>query len=391
MDVTTKAADVRPVESDHPHGEFDVILSTKARDRDGDELLPDEWKEPLPEHITFDSDHGMSVETTVGSGKPFINDDGQLQVRGTFASTPHAQNVRTLVNEGHIRSVSVSFMQRKSTKGAGVERELLNGAFVAVPANPEALVLSSKAAGGGHKTKEPYGNVAYADPGFRNDVKRYPINTPEHVRATWDYFQHANDRDRYSAAEQHHIEDEIRTAARKFGIKLEGDSQKSIVEKIAGGLLTPAQRRAVSALLPNAAGNKTVGDGTSDVDEQSTGVEAVLRNALTSLKTAVQLRNGQSVDDAPPADETYPHLRMIHDAAVQLAGNKFCSMAPVAAEAGQVWGANSPTISAPTSSGKSADAAASAASVAADAAVSADAAEALVKSNFMAINLLCDD
>jgi HK97 family phage prohead protease len=146
VDITTKAADVRAVESDHPHGEFDVILSTKSRDRDGDELLPGEWKTPLPEHITFDSDHGMNVATCVGSGKPFINDDGQLQVRGTFASTPHAQNVRTLVNEGHIRSVSVSFMQRKGTKDAKVERELLNGAFVAVPANPEAMVLSSKSA-----------------------------------------------------------------------------------------------------------------------------------------------------------------------------------------------------------------------------------------------------
>lgn len=153
MDVVTKAtATVTPVEdSKSKHGEFDVILSTSALDRDGDELHADEWKQPLPDKISFDSDHGMSVASCVGSGKPFINDAGQLQVRGTFASTPHGQAVRTLVNEGHIDSVSVAFMNHKTQKSGKPLRELLNGAFVAVPANPQARVLSSKAVKDGSK------------------------------------------------------------------------------------------------------------------------------------------------------------------------------------------------------------------------------------------------
>lgn len=147
MDVVTKATGtVTPVDSPSKHGEFDVILSTKALDRDGDELHPDEWLQPLPDKINFDSDHGMSVATCVGSGKPFINDDGQLQVRGTFASTPHGQAVRALVKEGHIDSVSVAFRPMKNQKDGKPCRELLNGAFVAVPANPEAKVLEVKEA-----------------------------------------------------------------------------------------------------------------------------------------------------------------------------------------------------------------------------------------------------
>jgi hypothetical protein len=127
-------------------GAFEVILSAPTKDRDGDTLLADEWKQPLPEHITFDSDHGMSVATTVGSGVPELNDAGQLIVKGTYSSLPRAQEVRTLVNEGHIRTTSVAFMTEQSGKGAGRKavRELLNGAFVAVPSNREALVLSSK-------------------------------------------------------------------------------------------------------------------------------------------------------------------------------------------------------------------------------------------------------
>lgn len=276
MDIERKSVEaaVSPVQdAKSKHGEFDVILSTSALDRDGDELHPDEWKTPLPDKITFDSDHGMSVATCVGSGKPFINDDGQLQVRGTFASTPHGQAVRTLVNEGHIDSVSVAFRNLpKKAKDAKPQRELLNAAFVAVPANPEARVLSSKsldesdvktpedvkpedldipyreaksedeqaetqgdsgvAAKGAKKTdhdsKEPYGSsddAGYADPGFRDNVKRYPLKKngkfdAERVRAAWDYFHHAHDRDMYSREEQAHIERAIEQAAKEADVHL---------------------------------------------------------------------------------------------------------------------------------------------------------------------------
>jgi hypothetical protein len=143
--VVTKDATVTTVESQNPNGEFHVLLSTDDLDRDNERLFANEWKQPLPERITFDSDHGMSVATTVGSGVPVLTDKG-IEVRGTYASTQHAQNVRALVSEGHITKTSVSFSVHKTQKDGKVERELLNGAFVAVPANDKAVVLSSKSA-----------------------------------------------------------------------------------------------------------------------------------------------------------------------------------------------------------------------------------------------------
>ena len=133
--------------ADSPFGGFDIILSTPAEDRDGDELLTSEWEQPLPDHITMDIDHGMSVATTVGSGVPSIDSAGNLVVSGTFASTDLAQQTRALVKEGHIRTVSVAFLVKTTTNPDGsktVTRELLNGAFVAIPANPEAIVTDSK-------------------------------------------------------------------------------------------------------------------------------------------------------------------------------------------------------------------------------------------------------
>lgn len=133
---------------DDANGSFDVILSAQTKDRDGDVLKQEDWKTPLPDTITFDVDHGMSVDTLVGSGHPFFNENGDLEVRGHFASTPLAQQVRTLVNEGHLGTTSVAFMSETTTGKDGHKqtvRELLNGSFVVIPSNREAVVLSSKA------------------------------------------------------------------------------------------------------------------------------------------------------------------------------------------------------------------------------------------------------
>jgi hypothetical protein len=162
MDIIRKDATITPVGADDDFpGKFEVILSAPTEDRDGDTLLPDQWKTPLPEHITFDTDHGMSVAATVGSGVPRIDEEtGNLIVSGTYSSLPKAQEVRTLVNEGHIRTTSVAFMSVAGAKAAGgtKQRELLNGAFVAVPSNREALILSSKSvaekAGARHSTQD---------------------------------------------------------------------------------------------------------------------------------------------------------------------------------------------------------------------------------------------
>lgn len=157
MDVIRKDATITNTDSTDEEfpGTFRVVLSAPTKDRDGDTLLADEWKQPLPDHITFDVDHEMSVRGTIGSGKPYINDAGQvpeapagaLIVDGKYWSGELGQETRSKVKEGHIKTTSVAFMTEKTQKdGATVtQRELLNGAFVAIPSNREALVLSSKA------------------------------------------------------------------------------------------------------------------------------------------------------------------------------------------------------------------------------------------------------
>lgn len=174
MDVYGKAlATIEEVPDDErfgPNGGFIAVLSTPSLDRDGDRLERDEWVEPLPERLTLDADHGMSVATTVGSFRPYFDENKRLMMEATFSSIPRAQEVRTLVKERHIGTVSVAFMTDKSKKSGEQRRELLNAGIVAIPSNRDAVILDSKALDARveeiiqeKQTKEPKTPTIYVD------------------------------------------------------------------------------------------------------------------------------------------------------------------------------------------------------------------------------------
>lgn len=141
------SADIKSV--DTTSGSFEAVLSAPTLDRDL-EIIDERAFDPLPDHITIDIDHSMSVTSIVGSGTPYY-DGGMLMFRGSFASTPLAQEVRTLVVEGHVNKMSVAFRAaiREIDEKDGLQHvrsgELLNAAIVAIPSNREADILMAKA------------------------------------------------------------------------------------------------------------------------------------------------------------------------------------------------------------------------------------------------------
>ncbi|UFH53624.1 DUF6582 domain-containing protein [Spirosoma sp. KNUC1025] len=64
-----------------------------------------------------------------------------------------------------------------------------------------------------------YGDVEFAD----RTNKKYPIDTPEHVRAAWSYINHKDNAAKYDADEVEVIKDRIRKAAKKHDISIEAD------------------------------------------------------------------------------------------------------------------------------------------------------------------------
>lgn len=153
IQLKTMAATVVPVEGDENDsgpGSLHVIASSPKLDRDGETLWADEWEQPLPDHIQIIGDHkNNEILSTVGSGTPTLESDNKIHVRGTYATTTYAQEVRKLVNGKHLRHLSAAFREKRSQKG--VLRELINASFVNVPSNTDAVVLESKSYDGRQK------------------------------------------------------------------------------------------------------------------------------------------------------------------------------------------------------------------------------------------------
>lgn len=150
MNILTKDFPVTDggVSDDAPNGSFEVILSAPTLDRDG-EIVDAKAFEPLPDHITFDTDHSMTCDSVVGSGQPYYAEDGTLRVKGSYCGDERSQTIRQKVADGHIRTTSVTFMAAERVKDEkGIphirQAELLNGTFTPVPANREAVVLTAK-------------------------------------------------------------------------------------------------------------------------------------------------------------------------------------------------------------------------------------------------------
>lgn len=64
-----------------------------------------------------------------------------------------------------------------------------------------------------------YGDVKFADP----TNNKYPIDTPEHVRAAWNYINHKDNAAKYDANEVKTIKDRIRRAAKNHGVNIDED------------------------------------------------------------------------------------------------------------------------------------------------------------------------
>ena len=64
-----------------------------------------------------------------------------------------------------------------------------------------------------------YGDVEFADA----TNKKYPIETPEHVRAAWNYINHKDNAAKYDADDVATIKSRIKKAAKKHNVEINED------------------------------------------------------------------------------------------------------------------------------------------------------------------------
>jgi hypothetical protein len=65
--------------------------------------------------------------------------------------------------------------------------------------------------------EKEYGDVEFADP-VNN---KYPIDTPEHIRAAWSYVNHKDNAAPYDKDEVKTIKDRIMKAAKKHDVEID--------------------------------------------------------------------------------------------------------------------------------------------------------------------------
>ena len=71
------------------------------------------------------------------------------------------------------------------------------------------------------RSDAPYGDVAYADPGYQADKrKRYPLDTKAHAQAAWAYINVPQNAGQYGAEDLAKVKAAIVAACRKFGINI---------------------------------------------------------------------------------------------------------------------------------------------------------------------------
>jgi Prohead core protein serine protease len=129
--------------------------------------------------------------------------------------------------------------------------------------------------------KAPYGDVTYADPGYKADKKkRYPINTAGHVRAAWSYINMPKNHTGYTASQVASIKAKIKRAAKKFGINI---AEQDALTKDLADMLVEAY---VSMSIDNGAGTVSASGYTDDGGKLvavATRIAATVIGALNTL------------------------------------------------------------------------------------------------------------
>ncbi len=69
--------------------------------------------------------------------------------------------------------------------------------------------------------EKQYGDVKFADP----VNKKYPIDTPKHIRAAWSYINHKDNAAKYDTDEVETIKDRIMREAGKHDIEIDEDTK----------------------------------------------------------------------------------------------------------------------------------------------------------------------
>jgi phage head maturation protease len=227
--------------------------STEARDDQGEIVKREALDAALGDYMKFANVREMHQLSAVGKAKDAAVDDRGLYIAAKIVDDQAWNKVVERVYQGFSIGGKVTAREPADYKTiTGLRLDEIS--LVDRPANPEAVFDCWKRSAAGDdpiaalkasiervealvKAKDdgekPYGDVAYADPGYQADKKkRYPIDTEQHIRAAWNYINKPKNAGKYSADEVKRIKSKI-VAAWKDKIDPDGPPSAEDGEKAA--------------------------------------------------------------------------------------------------------------------------------------------------------------
>jgi HK97 family phage prohead protease len=224
--------------------------STEARDDQGEVVKREALQDALGDYMKFGNIREMHQLSAVGKAKDATVDDKGLYLGAKVVDPDAWEKVKEGVYNGF--SIGGKVLERAAGDPKTINKLRLDEiSLVDRPANPEAVFDcwkrsavadrsaqksaddAQKSAGdpiaalkaaieriealvkGGDEPgdgSKPYGDVEYADPGYRDGKKRYPIDTEGHIRAAWNYIHKPKNAGEYSAEQLKHIKSKIISA-----------------------------------------------------------------------------------------------------------------------------------------------------------------------------------
>lgn len=176
-----------------------------------------------------DTQHGRDLAALVTGDSPFLEG---VSIRGWWDG-----EVRTVQHNGQrvetadrLTLDGLDFTKTPGVPGARVEG---SGELARESADGRVLVYESVTEASAKPVRKPYGDVAYADPGYRDGVKRYPIDTKAHAKSAWSYINQADNAKQYTAAQLKRIKGRIRAALRRFGVTVSQETAATRFGEIA--------------------------------------------------------------------------------------------------------------------------------------------------------------
>ncbi len=213
--------------------------ATPGQDWDGENLPLAVLKEALPDYEKFGNIREMHQLSAVG-----VLQESELRDDGYYICAKIVDdNAWKKVKAGVYKGFSIGGKKKVAFDGTMEKVILSEISLVDRPNQPSSLIECWKSVGGEMQkaadTKKPYGDVEYADSGLQSDKKkRCPIDTPEHIKAAWNYIHQKRNAGKYSAASAKLVIQKIESAW-KAKIDKAGPpsaSDKDGMKKLAKGL-----------------------------------------------------------------------------------------------------------------------------------------------------------